>query len=380
MTLRYQYGPVGSEWTERAKLLNWIAVWRAANDATGHPFEPLLIGEVDMVAQRAWLLEADYGHDVAAACEALRGRLGESDAARWLHYGLCSSDVTDGGLWLTLQAVTAELVDIAQNAGQAIGTMANRWPSEAVHRTHGQAAQKGSAYGRWHRAEQNIAAGWQILQVSAKRLSLPAFNGPTGNGGELTMLERRSIRRALSGANAGSGSPASGQNVGRDEIVAWTQSVARLATAAERFGRDVRLLAQTGIDEVREGRGAGYRGSSSMPHKQNPTRSERLCGLAPVVRGLVAGYQEAAAECWDAHSLEHSSAERVVLPQISELTGFMLNEVREIADTLVVNRGAVADNLEERPADSYKRRNALIRDGAAGDTWEQVKADLDSDG
>jgi adenylosuccinate lyase len=111
-----------------------------------------------------------------------------------------------------------------------------------------------------------------------------------------------------------------------------------------------------------------------MPHKQNPTRSERLCGLAPVIRGMIAGYIEAAADQWDAHSLEHSSAERVVIPQISELTGFMLTEVADIASSLVIDEAAVARNVQAAPADSYAERNRLIREGLdGGEAWTRAK-------
>ena len=384
---RYACGQVGSEWTETARLIGWLEVWQAATAAVDHPFDEWtdwLVRDLDSDVgwrARGWTLETRYGHDVAAACEALRETLhglGAVEPARWLHYGLCSSDVADGGLWLTARAVTAELEDLADVAITSLLRLeSEQLEEQVVHRTHGQAAQVGFGGLRWSRHRQNLAAATRSMKTSAVRLSLPAFNGPTGTGGVLTVSQRRAIRAKLAGSEQGAGSAAAGQNVGRDDYVQWAQAVSRLATACERFGRDVRLLAATGVDEVSEGRGPEYRGSSSMPHKHNPTRSERLCGLAPVVRGLVAGYQEAAAECWDSHSLEHSSAERVVLPQITELTGFMLREVYEIADTLVIHPGEVAENVDVAPADSFARRNELVREGVDGQAaYEATRAEL----
>jgi adenylosuccinate lyase len=91
---------------------------------------------------------------------------------------------------------------------------------------------------------------------------------------------------------------------------------------------------------------------------------------------MVAGYAEAAAENWDAHSLEHSSAERVVIPQISELAGFMLTEVADIAETLVLAVGDISNNVRLAPDDSYKQRNRLIREGMdGGEAYEASRAD-----
>ena len=362
---RYACSQVARHFDEVEVVGRWVDVWYAALATSGHP-ATANIGFVDIATIRA--AEKRYGHDVVAACETLREAFrecGDEQGAQWLHYGLCSSDVADAGLWLTTKEVTGELVDLLEVAMAGLDELGRRWPGQTVHRTHGQAAQVGPGITRWGRHSQNFAAAKRYLEVCQKRLSLPAFNGPTGNGGELTLNQRRRLREALAGSSQGAGSSAAGQNVGRDDYVAWAEAVSRVATACERFGRDVRLLAMTG--EMVERRGGEYRGSSSMPHKLNPTRSERLCGLAATVRGLVSGYREAAAECWDAHSLEHSSAERVVLPQISELTGFMLQEVHAISTEAVILPVMVEFWVERLPTDSYARRNALVAAGADPD-------------
>lgn len=365
MTDRYFVPSVARWFTQEAVLTSWVDVWSAASAATGHPFHVLSSMSVpDVVVTRARELEAQYGHDVAAAAEALRQALyesGQPEAAQWLHYGLCSSDVADTGLLLRARKVDRELrrlTTAAINSVVPLSTRAGLTP--VVYRTHGQPAQVGPARARW--------GGVSYRLVEAARRPTPAwstgFDGPTGTGGELTNDERWAITRAL-------GVPATPRPRGlgtqatpRGGVVAWLTGLTELASVAEFFGTQVRLLAMTG--EVREGRPSEYRGSSSMPHKHNPTRSERLCGLAPVVRGLVAGYTEAAASCWDAHSLEHSSAERVVIPQVCELVAFILTEVADIADTLELCEPVSARFVAEAPADSYKERNRLIAAGADG--------------
>lgn len=364
---RYACRQVAQHWDEVSKLSRWSLIWLAASNAIGHPVRGEL-GVLDVA--RVHAREARYGHDVAAACEALREVVvasGDTEGARWLHYGLCSSDVVDSGLWLTCRDVTAELIDLAEVARSGLGELGSD-ATQVLHRTHGQPARVQSAGSRWHRHAINLGSSIHGLRAAQRRLSLPSFTGPTGEAGELTLIQRRKLRAAIAGSEQGSGNVAAGQAVGRDDYINWLQAVSRLATVCERFGRDVRLLAMTG--EVREGRGPEYRGSSSMPHKHNPTRSERLCGLAPVVRGLVAGYQEAAAECWDAHSLEHSSAERVCFPAVTELVGFMLTEFYEIASTLECE----FHNAPLPLRDSYAERNELIRRGAdGGEAWEAVR-------
>jgi adenylosuccinate lyase len=374
---RYSCPDVADIWSEPSKLRRWIRVWEAASAATGHPFT------VDSywsgtVLSRARQLEAEYEHDVAAACEALRehlSRTGENaDAAQWLHYGLCSSDVTDAGLILALRDTTGILARLESIAGSAVQSLAARYTDvPVVYRTHGQAARVGPGYARWHRHEMALARARVAMSGAVNRLVLPAFDGPTGIDGQvLGVSTRRVIRKELGGE--GSGQPEARQGIDRAPVVAWAQAVARVVGACEAFGRDVRLLAQTGLGEVSEGRGEGYRGSSSMPHKHNPTRSERLCGIAPVVRGMVNGYAEAASENWDCHSLEHSSAERIVIPQVSELAGFALTEVAGIASSLNVDFLRVKNLMKMAPADSYAERNRLIREGAdGGEAWELAR-------
>lgn len=375
---RYACPEIDALFTTEAQYARWLRVEATASAATGHPLVSDGWIEWRSFVERCLSREQEYGHDVAAFVEVLREHEADHDidAARWLHYGLCSSDVVDAGWLLAFRDVTEVLHEKAQMAVEAVGTFGNTQSSTAtVYRTHGQAAQVSAGDHRW----QGL---WNSLLHVDRWLgqTLPdtiGFDGPTGNGGEFTFEQRCRVGGVL-GLDTHSGHTGQ-QAQRRDRWVVWLRTVADLATWCERFGTQVRLLAQTGVDELREGRGADYRGSSSMPHKQNPTRSERLCGLAPVVRGLVAGYAEAAASCWDSHSLEHSSAERVVIPQVTSLVGFMLTEVTEIARSLVVNAENVEHNALVAPGDSYAAKNALVRDGVDGGTaWVQSRADAEA--
>lgn len=371
MTDRYSH-PAGQLWERRRTLDRWSAVWfltyQHSVDHIAAP-DPWLS---DVSTMRSWHhrageLEAVYGHDVAAAAEALREALrdiGSTDAARWLHYGLCSSDVADAAQVLAMREATALIRAEVTRVLTALDGVTALSLSDSVYRTHGQAAQIGLASERWHGLSEALGRADTALGSAAAKLVMPAFGGPTGTGGVLSPEARRRLVRSLGDRelreNRGR------QNVDRAEWVRWTHAVARLAGWCESLGTQVRLLAQTGIGEVTEGRGSEYRGSSSMPHKRNPTQSERLCGLAPVVRGLANGYAEAAASNWDAHSLEHSSAERVVLPQVAGLTAWMLSQSAALVANLQFSVDQIEANAAASPADSYAERNRRVLEGEDG--------------
>lgn len=370
---RYACPSIDTIWTLLAQLRRWEQVERAASEVTGHPLASLPVDWSGPWLSRYHEFEARYGHDLAAFVETLRQHekaTASDDAARWLHYGLCSSDVVDAGWLIGMRDVTATLGRLVIQVEIALET--NALPQAVLYRTHGQAAQVAPGDARWNGLSEMLLRAHRAMNYAASD-RFDGLLGPTGTGGEFTDDQRERFCDQL---GLSSGSDRHGRQVAdRTEWVTWLQSVARLATVCERIATQVRLLAQTGIDEVREPTGVNeYRGSSSMPHKRNPTRSERICGLAPIVRGLANGYAEAASSVWDAHSLEHSSAERIAIPQVTSLTGYILTETAQIANGLEFDEGASRRNADLAPADSYIERNRLIREGVdGGQAWVQAR-------
>lgn len=374
---RYACPSIDELWTLDAQYERWMFVWRATAAVIGHPLPEIdapLVGFAHTVER----FEAQFGHDVAAAAEAYRQLIQEVDttnSARWVHFGLCSSDVVDAGNLIAIWRASSVLDGLARDAYVAIDGLARLTTAVTVYRTHGQAARLGPSSARW-------VGHASLLRDAVSRLmnSLPhrvGFDGPTGTGGLLTDDQRDQIAADLSFMTDESDTGRQAQD--RIEWSRWLSSVADLASVAERFATEVRLLAATGVDEVSEPPGVpGYRGSSSMPHKRNPTRSERICGLAPVVRGLARGYEEAACSVWGSHSLEHSSAERVTFPLVTSLVGFVLTEVAAIASDLKVDADAVRRNVADAPADSFVARNAMVARGLSPDAaYEAARGELD---
>lgn len=365
MITRYACPPVDAVWTEEAKLARWLTVWRASSAATGHPI-PSRIEEISENLSR--MREQVTGHDVQAALDVLRGQIeavGARGVVEWLHFGLCSSDVVDAGWLLGIRDATRELSRMGNGLVQTLFAVGDQG-TDALYRTHGRAAQVKPAGNRW--AGHAVTLQQAQHAMRAARPDKIGFDGPTGNGGALTSGERQAIAETLRLRRRGEGQGQ--QAADRTEWAGWLSRVAALGTVCERIATEVRILSIEEVGEATEGRTAGYVGSSSMPHKSrpgvsNPTQSERICGLAPLARGLANGYTEAASSVWGAHSLEHSSAERVAIPAVTSLVGFVLTETATVVSQMVVNTDRVGENweraVETASVTSYEDRARQLR-------------------
>lgn len=380
--MRYACEAIDSIWSEESKLTRWWQVWSAQLQACGQYPHPLQIQPIWFAAIE---LEKTMGHDVAAAVAAFQDGFvstGQPEAARWLHYGLCSSDVVDAGYLLAIDEAESVLHSLSQGVMDALQELSEQQKSvQTLYRTHGQAAQVGAGDARWN----GYAEEFDVLRnrMVMTRPTTIGLQGPTGTGGELTMEQAFEIAKEL-GLRFRSSRANGRQAADRTDWALWSHAVAALATLAQRVATQIRLLAYEEVGEVTEGRDDAYRASSSMPHKSaggrsNPTRSERICGMAAVIRGMANGYAEACSSVWDSHSLEHSCADRILLPQITGYTGFVLTELADVLRTLKVDKEQIEDHAYSTKnawdgEDSYRRRNRLIRAGADGDTWQAAQS------
>lgn len=374
--MRYACPTIDSIWSNGSKLDRWLRIWSTISAALGHPF-PLYSdsGSIEQIRRNAELLEQRTGHDVAATVQALRSfliRNGQTEAAQWLHYSSCSSDIVDTGWLLAIREANTELIRLVGSVVHQLERLRKAsQQTRTLYRTHGQAAQVATGDFRWdgYRSEFSRATG-KLVGLRPNRIG---FAGPTGTGSSFTPQQVEMVCRNL---ELSWRDPFSGQQANdRTEWALWLHSVAALATLAQRVATQIRLLAYEEVGEVTEGRDDGYVGSSSMPHKSeggrsNPTRSERICGLAAVIRSMANGYAEAASSVWDSHSLEHSCADRILIPQITGYTGFVLVELAQVLETLKLDVRAMSINAGEAldrwdGEDSYQRRNRLVRENSS---------------
>jgi len=278
-------------------------------------------------------------HDVAAFVDVLAASAGP--AGRWLHFGLTSSDVLDTALALQLRRVGAVVVAGARGYAAALAERAREFAATlCVGRTHGVHAEPttfglklaGHAF-EAHRNAGRLAAAFAGAEVGAISGAVGTY-ATLGPGYEARVLARLGLPRE----------DVSTQVVPRDRHAALLAAIALAGAGVERFATEVRHLQRTEVREVEEPFRAGQKGSSAMPHKRNPIASERLTGLARVLRGYATtGLEDVA--LWHERDISHSGAERVVLPDATVLLDYMLALATRIVRGMVVHPDRMAANL-----------------------------------
>ena len=353
-------------WSEEAKLERWLAVELAALDAWAQ------VGSVPASAARAVRdrarppsaervaeLERTTNHDVAAFVDAVSADLGPD--GRWLHYGLTSSDVLDTALALTVQDAGRLLLDGVERAFTAVAARAEEHRDTLIiGRTHGVHAEP-TTFGL-------KLAGWAFqlardrtrLEHALTGMRVGKLSGAVGTYATTTPDVERIACEALGLEPA----PSSTQILQRDRHAELLSTLALVASSLDRFALEIRHLARTEVREAEEPFAHGQKGSSAMPHKRNPIVSERICGLARVVRGYaVVGLENVA--LWHERDISHSSAERVVLPDAFLAVDYMLDRFAWLAEGLVVRPERMRANLEATGGLFFSQRLllALVESG-----------------
>ena len=334
-------------WSEESKLARWLEVELAATDAWAElgvvpldAADDLRARAVPPSPEKVAEIEARTHHDVAAFVDAVAEQVGPS--ARWLHYGLTSSDVLDTALALQLREAGALLVAGVDAALAAVIRRAEEHRATAmVGRTHGihaEATTFGAKLAGW---AFELARDRERLTRALEGLRVGKLSGTVGvyGGGdpdvERLVCERLGLERE----------PAATQVIPRDRHAELLGALAVLAASIERFATEIRHLARTEVGEVMEPFGRGQKGSSAMPHKRNPIVAERLCGLARVVRADALVALENVA-LWHERDISHSGAERVILPDAFLAVDYMLDRFTWLADGLVVDAERMRRNLD----------------------------------
>ena len=285
---RYSRPAMAAIWSEEAKLARWLEVELAALDGWAEigavpreAVEAIRARAVPPTPERVAEIEARTHHDVAAFVDAVAEPLGEE--GRWFHYGLTSSDVVDTALALQIREAGALVLAGVERALAAVAARAEEHRETlTIGRTHGVHAEP-TTFGL-------KLAGWAF---ALERERVPGRARARGDARRQAVrrrrhLRRRPIRRSSAIACERLGlepAPSSTQILQRDRHAEVLNALAQLAASLERFALEIRHLARTEVREVEEPFGRGQKGSSAMPHKRNPIVSERICGLARVVRG-----------------------------------------------------------------------------------------------
>lgn len=370
MIERYTLPEMGGIWAEQHKLEAWkqveVAALRAfeeagkAPDGVANATEAARCPTPDEVAER----EAVTNHDLAAFVDLLGQAAGE-DAAGWVHYGLTSSDVLDTAGGLVLRDSADLLIEsLAALQAAVVRRAFEHQHTYMIGRTHGIWAEP-TTFGL-------KLAGWafeldrdrQRLEAARAMVSVGKISGAVGTYAHVPSEVEAAVCDSL-----GLGiEPASTQVTARDRHAQYLSTVALIGASIERMATEVRHLQRSEVGEAREGFRKGQKGSSAMPHKRNPILSERMTGMARLLRGYAqVGLENVA--LWHERDISHSSAERVALADASIALHYMLVKFTGLVEDLVVDTERMTANLESTNGLVFSQSVllALVEEGLARD-------------
>jgi adenylosuccinate lyase len=279
-------------------------------------------------------------HDVAAFVDVIQAAVGPP-AGSWIHYGLTSSDVVDTALCLTLTRAADLLVGASRALVATLKARAlEHRATPMVGRTHGIHAEPttfGVKLALWClQADRDR----RRLEVARDTVAVGKLSGAVGTYSNIDPRIEAHVCAALGLRPV----PAT-QVIARDRHAEYLWACASVGASVEAFATEIRHLQRTEVREVEEPFSAGQKGSSAMPHKRNPIKSEQLTGLARVLRGyLGAGLEDVA--LWHERDISHSSVERIILPDASLLAYYVLVRMRALAEGMVVYPDRMLENLE----------------------------------
>jgi adenylosuccinate lyase len=327
---------MGEIWTETYKLKTWLQVEIAACEAQAElgyiPAEAVetIKAKANFDPKRVLEIEAEVKHDVIAFLTNVNEYVG--DAGRYIHLGMTSSDVLDTALALQLVASLQIIQCRVEDLIQAIRYQAQQHRDTVmIGRSHGIHAEP-ITFGF-------KLAGWLAEMLRHRdrlsqlypRIAVGKISGAVGTYANVDPQVEAIACQKL-GLEP---DPASTQVVSRDRHAEFVQVLALVAASIERFAVEIRNLQRTDVLEVEEFFSKGQKGSSAMPHKRNPIRSERLTGMARIIRGHAVAALENVA-LWHERDISHSSVERVMLPDCCTLMHFMLMETIDLVKNLLV--------------------------------------------
>ncbi len=342
---RYTLPEMGNIWTEEYKLKTWLKVEIAVCEAQAElgyiPAQAVeqIKAKANFDPQRVLEIEAEVRHDVIAFLTNVNEYVGE--AGRYIHLGLTSSDVLDTALALQLTASLDILLQRLQDLIDAIRQKAREHRyTVMIGRSHGIHAEPitfGFKLAGWL-AE--VLRHQQRLQNLRQTIAVGKISGAVGTYANIEPQVEAIACKKL-GLKPDT---ASTQVISRDLHADFVQQLALVAASIERFAVEIRNLQRTDVLEVEEFFAPGQKGSSAMPHKRNPIRSERLTGMARIIRShSVAALENVA--LWHERDISHSSVERVILPDACILLHFMLVEMADLVKNLLVYPENMARNM-----------------------------------
>ncbi|WCK55018.1 adenylosuccinate lyase [Aneurinibacillus sp. Ricciae_BoGa-3] len=360
MIQRYTRPEMAAIWTEENKFQAWLKVEIYACEAWAElgviPKEDVkkLWQNARFDIERIYEIEQETRHDVVAFTRAVSETI-KGDEKKWVHYGLTSTDVVDTALsYLLLQAneiIEKDLerfIDILKSKAQEhkYTVMMGR-----THGVHAEPTTFGLKMALWH---EEMKRNLDRFRHAKKNIAFGKISGAVGTYANIDPFVEAYVCEKL-GLEA---APISTQTLQRDRHAEYMATLALIATSLDKFAVEVRGLQKSETREVEEAFAKGQKGSSAMPHKRNPIGSENISGLARVLRGhMLSAYENV--PLWHERDISHSSVERVILPDATQLINYMLNRFGNIIKNLTVFPENMKRNMDRTFGLIYSQRVLL---------------------
>ncbi|MFC6647253.1 adenylosuccinate lyase [Granulicella cerasi] len=350
MISRYTRPAMADLWSEQAKFSRWLQVELAATDALAAagmvPAEAAkeLRQHAGFTVDRINEIEKTTRHDVLAFTTSVAETVqaAGSDSARWLHFGLTSTDVVDTAQALAIVEASKLIREGILRLREALKTRAIEFQhTPTIGRTHGVHAEP-TTFGMkmllWY---SEMGRNLKRFDLAAEDLRVGKLSGAVGSFGHLkpeheaAILENLNLEPAL----------VSTQVLSRDRHAHFLATLATITSTLDKIATEIRHLQRTEVREAEEFFSKGQKGSSAMPHKRNPITCEQISGLARTVRANAqVGFENVA--LWHERDISHSSAERVVLPDSTTVTDYLLQKTATLIENLLVYPERMMKNLE----------------------------------
>ena len=349
MIPRYSRKKISQIWSEEKTFDYWLKVELAACEAWNElgvipkdDLEKIKKIEFNQKIYNKYFEETK--HDIVSFLKAISESLG--DESRWIHHGLTSNDVKDTGLSLQLRdSIDHILLQISNLMNSLKKRAIEEIDTPCIGRSHGMHAEPMGFGSKLAIFWEELKRNKDRLKETKKRVSICMISGPVGSYATVSPALEKIVSQKLKLDSAN----VTNQIIQRDIHAEYCQNLALLGTTLEKISIEIRHLQRSEVNEVREPFGTkGFvtKGSSSMPHKRNPELSERISGIARIIRSNSLAALENI-PLWHERDISHSSAERIILPDSSIATDYILFLSNEIISGMTIDKDRMLENLNQ---------------------------------
>ncbi|MGI8217425.1 adenylosuccinate lyase [Staphylococcus epidermidis] len=365
MIERYSRDEMSSIWTDQNRYEAWLEVEILACEAWNElgyiPKEDVkkIRENAKVNVERAKEIEQETRHDVVAFTRQVSETLG--DERKWVHYGLTSTDVVDTALSYVIKQANEILEKDLERFIDVLAAKAKKYQyTLMMGRTHGVHAEPttfGVKMALWYT---EMKRNLKRFKEVRKEIEVGKMSGAVGTFANIPPEIEAYVCEHLGIDTAA----VSTQTLQRDRHAYYIATLALIATSMEKFAVEIRNLQKTETREVEEAFAKGQKGSSAMPHKRNPIGSENITGISRVIRGYITTAYENI-PLWHERDISHSSAERIMLPDVTIALDYALNRFTNIVDRLTVYEDNMRNNIDKTYGLIFSQRVllALINKG-----------------